>query len=287
MSGKKRLPKCIGNYDVGDDICDGDPRADDEHDKLPCVFRDRCAALRKHCSVSEQLLTIHIKTKRVKDKDGEHRTYAFSKGDDETFSESLAKWADRWGIKNGRVTRTEPRKVKKPKTGPAKQRTKQARPVKPPSADARRKAREALAVSAEQSLKDAYGEVTWFTKCLVDNTLREFVSRPTEAEIGELFLVDRLGKSRYAAVYCRAAHGKKIAVASIYPHTRLGTCQVRFPVGPDAFTEAHVKRLSLIAINDGRFKSRSGKLDREGTSIATEAIAALIERGSLQLPPDS
>lgn len=283
MSNNK-YPKCLGHYDVGDDDCDGDPKAEEDHNIQPCTSRDRCASLRQHCTATGRSPGDYVKLKKMKDRDGEKRTYASPKGDAEVFSESLAKWADRWGVTNGRVTLKEPKRSKK-KGKTKKATTKSARPVKPPAAATRKKGSAATASKAEGSLKEAYELVSRFTTALAENTERAFAERPTAAEPGDLFLVDRLPGSRYASVYCAAPGGKKVAVAIVLPHTNHGTCQIRVAAEPDDFKKSHASKLEIVSIKDGRFKSRTKRLDKEGLAIAAEAIAALVKGGTISLPP--
>lgn len=289
MTSKKRMPRCVGHYDIGDTTCDGDPKGATDEDKMPCVFRDRCAALQKHCSESGHQPQDYVELRKLEDVDGEKRRFAIAKADDDVFSGQLARWAKRWGIRNGRVTLTtpidpEPKKNNKPK----KKRARDIRIRQPPSADARRKAAKAIADSAETSVQEAYQMASWFNKQLETHTQHAFVTRASEARPGEMFIVDRMRSSRYVAVYCRAEKQRKVAVASIYPQTRAESCQIRFPVPPESFDElpGDYKRLGIVSINDGRFKSKTGKLDREGLAMAAEAVARLAERGTIKLPSE-
>lgn len=290
MSGKRRMPKCVGHYDVGDVTCDGDPKGGTDDDRMPCVFRDRCAALQQHCKAKGHQPEDYVKLKKFEDDDGDKRTYAVSKADDETFVAQLAKWAKRWGVKNGKVANKKPAKDVKTKPTRPKAKTKDARPRKPPTADARAAAKKVLAAQAKASLSEAYEVSAWFTKCLQENTGRPVVERASEATAGQLFVVDRMESSRYASVYCRVGKKKRLPIACIYPHTRASTSQIRFAADAEAFNGAlsaeHRSALDVVSINDGRFKTRTGKLDREGLAIAAEAIAALIKSGNIRLPPE-
>ena len=45
-------------------------------------------------------------------------------------------------------------------------------------------------------------------------------------------------------------------------------------------------KLGLATINDGKFKSRSCKLDKGGIAIAAEAVARLAKIGMIDLPAE-
>jgi len=45
---KKEIPPCIGFYDRGDTVCDGDPEGATENDQKACAWRDRCGAFKVH-----------------------------------------------------------------------------------------------------------------------------------------------------------------------------------------------------------------------------------------------
>lgn len=285
---KKLMPKCIGHYDVGDEACDGEKDGATEDDRISCVFRDRCAALKQHCQANGFTPEQFIKIRKKDDDDGERRAYAVAKGDDEQFAQQLAKWSKRWGISAGRVTKSKPDDKKPKRDGAKKTRPRDVVDRPGPDAAIRKKAKDAVAAKATESLAEAYQMCAWFTKCLGEATGREVVERQPEASEGDLFVIDRMDKSRYAAVYCRKGKSAKVAVASIYPHTRAGTCQIRFPVEADAFDDFPLSRdkLGIATINDGKFKSRSRKLDKEGIAMAAEAVARLVKSGIIELPAE-
>ena len=285
---KKLMPKCLGHYDVGDEVCDGDPSGETEEDKMSCVFRDRCAALKQHCEHKGFQPEQFVKIRKVEDDDGERRAYAVAKGDDEQFAQQLAKWSKRWGISNGRVTKKSPDDSKPPKTGGKKK--KPARSVKDrpaPTAEARKKAKAAVAEKAEESLGQAYEMCSWFTKCLQEATGRKVADIPEAAEPGELFVIDRMEKSRYASVYCRKGRSGKVAVAVVLPHTRSSTCQIRLPAEADVVeATSEGEKLGVASINDGKFKARTKKLDKEGMATAADVVARLVKGGTIELPAE-
>jgi hypothetical protein len=225
----------------------------------------------------------YVEIKKIVDEDGERRAYALTLADDETFGTQLSRWAHRWGVKNGNVTRTEPAPDAKPKRKVPKP-TRDVRPRTPPDATARKKAREAIAMKAADSLKSAYELTSWFTKCLQESTGRDFAERPSGASTGDLFVVDRMEKSRYIAIYARSKSGAKVPVASVYPSTNTNSAQVRFPAEVSDFKDNDVERLGVAPIKDGSFVSKTKKLNKEGLAIAAEVLAAMSKRGNIQLP---
>lgn len=284
---KKRMPKCLGHYDVGDEVCDGDPSGETEEDKMSCVFRDRCAALKQHCADKGFKPEQFVKIRKVEDDDGERRAYAVAKGDDEQFAQQLAKWSKRWGVKNGRVTKARPDDSKPPKKGKKKKPAREVKERPAPSPEARKKAKEAVAANAEESLSQAYTMCSWFTKCLQEATGRNVADDAESAEPGELFVIDRMAKSRYASVYCRKGRGGKAAVAVVLPHTRSKTCQIRLPAEADVVeATSEGDKLGVATINDGKFKVRTKKLDKEGVATAADVVARLVKGGTIELPAE-
>jgi hypothetical protein len=125
---------------------------------------------------------------------------------------------------------------------------------------------------------------------LTDKTGRAFKTAPGSAEPGEFFIVDRMDKSNYAAVYVKRTSGGRAAVTSMYPNARNGSLQVRIAAPLDKYvpllSKANLKKLSPedIAGKDGHFKVRIMGLDKEGASIVAESVTAAIEQGIIDLP---
>lgn len=284
MSGSKKMPKCMGHYDAGDTICDGDKYGETDTDKMACVFRDRCSALVQHCKSNKTKPSDLVKSKKIEDDDGERRTYTFARIEDEDFGALLNRTIERWGINNGHVTKREPVEPIVRRSKPFKARGKQARPATPPSAETRRKATKALKAKALAAKLEAYKRITFFNKKLAEATGRDFAETEREAEPGDFFVVDRMGNSKYIATYCAAPGRKKIGIALVYPQMRSGLLNIHVAARPKDFSAAHKRKLDPQD-EDGRFCAKIKGLDVEGATIVSEAIAALIENGAILLPP--
>jgi hypothetical protein len=286
----KKMPRCVGHYDVGDPICDGEPDGATENDRMACVFRNRCAGFKKLCQTVDKEPKHLVSIRKVEDADGEGRKYAFAKVDDDTFGELCAIQVRRWGIKDGRITRRTPLEDAPPRPKKAKAPKKAVRPIPPPTPDARRKATAAIKDKAAEAHAHAYTMAAWFTKSMEEATGRKIHQSMTEASVGDLVLVDRVDKSKYIALYCKASDkGKKLAVASAYFRTRSKLVHIRVAADTVAFTEViaapNRAALGIKEIrNDGHFKSGTGNLDQEGVSLSVEGIARLVRKGIIELP---
>lgn len=284
MSDRKKMPRCLGQYDKGDTVCDGDPNADDESDKLPCVFRDRCVAFKKLCKDKGHEPDKYLTWSKV---DGEE--FAFSKVADEKFQVALDKLVVKHGIKGGRITNRKGAPPNKPvKKGPGKGKKPSAgktdKPATSPSTPAKGTGRPS---QARESAGKLYGR---FIKRLSEETGRPYTPVPGDRGPGDIWLVDRMEKSNYAAVYGVGENGARVALASVYPNARTGLLQIRIaaPLAgvQECFSAPNNKKLSPQDYDgkDGHFKTRLLGVDNEGLSIVAEGIARAIEQGIIVLP---
>lgn len=282
MISRKKLPKCIGHYEPGELICDGDPRGGSDYDRMPCVMRDRCAALGLHCSERKISVSTLVRTERIKDQDGKSRRYAFARSGDDSLQELLNKVIRRYGITNGRVTKSG--EVDKPKSKKSAPKTRRARARQVPSGEARKLATQALKAKASEAMGKARKVIRWWCVQLSEITGRHVVADRREAEPGDLFLVDNLEKSKYISVYCALPGGRRSGVAVVIPQMRTGQLNFQVAAAPGDFSTEHRKRLRPQD-EDGRFRSKISHLDKEGAHIVAEAIHDLIQRGIIESPP--
>lgn len=284
----KLMPSCIGHYDRGDSVCDGDKQGETEEEIMPCVYRDRCAAFKEHCAKKKYSVDQFVKIIECPDQNGDTQEYAVAKGDQEKFASRMLKWVGKFRIVNGRVGGDGEESAPSPKKKKSSnKKLNDPKDRKGPSASARNKAKKAISKKVEESNEAAYELCAWFTKCLEEATGRKVVDRPS-ANNGQFFVVDRMENSRYMAVYCRKQNDGKIPIVSLHPKARTNTCQVKFAANVKDFDGlSEVDKMGLVPVNDAsKFNCRSVALDKEKLSIAAEKVSTLIEHGIIELPSE-
>jgi len=278
MTEKRKMPPCLGGYENKDKICDGNPKAKDEGEHAPCLFRDRCVGFQ--CLLKDLAAAgkpgdaeDYLSVKKV---DGEE--FAFAKKSGDALELAIDKRIAKYGVKDGKITVPRGRKEKPSKKAPA--------------ASKKASAKGAVQESKEpdESADDARELCAWFTSKLQEATGRAVHDLPGDCEAGELFIIDRHEKSNYAAVYARGDVSHKVAVASMYPNRRTGTLQIRVAAPFEAFMKG-LSKASRSALEpedytgkDGRFRVRISGLDKEGASIVAESVSAAISSGIINLP---
>lgn len=284
---KKRLmPRCMGLHRTADQLCDGSPAGKTEEERAACIFRDRCVALQKHCEAARLVPEQFVKVAKHTFEDGERRWSATAIGDDDVLTEMLAKWALRWGVVNGRVTKTKPEDAQVPQDRAKPKRKYKRVAFQPPiGKEARARAKVRFAESTAKARAACTSLVEFFVASVQSESGLKLSSKRAGATPGELFSIDRLEKSRYLTLYVRTERAGRAPVVSVYLKPAFGMCEVRFPVGCHDLEEfAEVKRLKIRPIKDGAFKAVTGKLDRELLSVAACAVAFLVKRGKVVLP---
>lgn len=294
----RKLPICLRKYAKGEVECDGRPRARSEHDRMPCVYRDRCVALQRVMKVQRTPARELLKLRKVVDVDNQRRVYAFATGDGQEFQTMLNRAIDRYGIRNGRVTirhpqEEPPRKKRTIKNRSDESKAKSTKALK----KARKEASRVLKQKAADDLEATTELVKWFLSRLQRKTRRKVSEDREAAVLGELFVVDRIESSRYVTVYCKSQKRdkkrKKMVesrkpVVSVVLAARTHSLNFRFPVDVDDFNEAIAEgdrdRVGLEEFDEGRFKAKSNPLDREGISIVADSIAVAIRKGIMKLP---
>lgn len=293
----RKLPLCLRKYARGNTECDGRPGARDQRDKMPCVYRERCVALQRIIKVQDLKARDLLKLRKIRDPDGKRRVYAFSKEPSEAFQQRLVRAIDKYGIRNGRVTIKHPKeesRKRRRKTGPKTQAAKEAAAKN--LASARKAAAAALKDKAAEDMEATRRLVLWFLSRLKKETGRKIVSDPDKARSGDLFVVDRISKSRYVTVYAKAIRTngtrksptrRPVVMISMLPRSH--SVQFRLPVESEkvmgCVSKANRAKIQTSGFEDGgRFLCRSIPVGREGASIMAEAIASAIASGIVSIP---
>lgn len=287
-----RMPRCIRKYDRNDPECNGRERARTEHERMPCLFRDRCLALQRLMKRHNYAARDILRHRKFRDQDGKRRVYAFPKMDPEKFKLWLIRGVDRYGIRDGRATIVridEQSPIRKSRHwSPEARRLKALQLVK-----AREKAVLSLREKTAQDLEASLQLLQWFLVRLQKLLKREFRLTVGQAEAGELFIADRLKASRYLTIYVKTADRRTktssrrpIVCCILAPRER--ALQLFLPIAPDSFLkcldERHRNRCPVAPIIRGRFRARTRPLGKEGVSLVAEALTTAVKRGVLSLP---
>lgn len=294
----RKLPVCLRKYDRGNPECDGRARARTPEDRAPCVYRDRCVALQRLVRVKGYKARDLLKLRKIRDPDGKRRVYAFSVGDSDAFQSWLVRAIDRYGIRNGRITirhpeEDAPRKPRKIRNRSEESKAKSAKAL----VKARKCAIRALREKAREDLAATRQLLHWFVSRLQRETRRELAEDQASAEVGQMFLIDRFESSRYVTLYAkvinRAPNGtrKRISrrpIACIVLAVRTHSLEFRFPFDratlESLLPAQALKKIVPAEFSEGRFRSRTCHVGKEGASLAAEVIARATNKGIIRLP---
>jgi hypothetical protein len=294
----RKLPVCLRKYDRGNPECDGRPRARTPEERMPCVYRDRCVALQRLVRVQGHKARDLLKLRKVRDADGKRRVYAFAVGDSEAFQQWLVRAIDRYGIRNGRITirhpdEDTPRKPRKIRNRSDESKRKSIHAL----VKARQFATRALREKAREDLAVTRKLLLWFVTRLQRASRRTLATDQASAEVGQLFLIDRVESSRYVTLYAkvikRGPNGsrKRLSrrpIACVVLAVRTHSLQFRFPFDRETLESLlpaqALKKVSPADFVEGRFRSRTCQVGKEGVSLAAEVIARALHKGIIRLP---
>jgi hypothetical protein len=294
----RKLPVCLRKYDRGNPECDGRARARTPEERMPCVYRDRCVALQRLVRVKGHKARDLLKLRKVRDTDGKRRVYAFAVGESEAFQSWLVRAIDRYGIRNGRITirhpdEDTPRKPRKIRNRSEESKEKSTRAL----VKARQFATRALREKAREDLGATRTLLQWFVSRLQRATRRALATDQASAEVGQMFLIDRVESSRYVTLYAkvikRGPNGsrKRLSrrpIACIVLAVRTHSLQFRFPFDRESFEALlpaqAIKKVVPAEFIEGRFRSRTCQVGKEGASLAAEVIARALNKGIIRLP---
>lgn len=284
LENKKKYPRCIGYYSRKDIQCDGDRQGDSAVDRMPCVMRDRCVALRRHCESNSLRVSNYMKRERILDDDGDRRTYCFTYLEDEDLRIMLNKTIEAWGIINGRITRKEPATIEVKSKKRKKANT--LRNTRPVSEATKKKITKAKKSSDNDALDRARELCMRFVDRLSRLSDRK-VSNSKNSSIGDLVVIDRMKNSRYISIYLEASKHRRIAVAVVCPSIRTRRVEIRIAAPLEHFKKTEIDKLFLIDFSDGKFIVKTGKIDIEGMAIVAEIICRFMREGIIGATSDS
>lgn len=289
-----KFPQCFSLYDVGDDVCDGDPRVEGD---IPCGNRDKCAAFKRYAAATGDKVTEHGRMVQIVNEAGEPDKY-FRPNDWDIFNKQLSEMVAEYGGAHAQaaeamvdviVDGTEDAEADdeltlagNPKTNKGKPRKKRRRR---PGRKARAMARRALMRAAKERRRMLIDELKLFRAALSE-ALPEYhwATEGGAVPPGRFYIKNRLITSGYASVYCKTAEGRDQPLALLRFKPRGLMMEVGLPVAPDEVSKSSAAKLALKPYNDGSFISLTKKLDRAGLGLAAEVIAAAVRSDKIHLP---
>jgi hypothetical protein len=275
---KNRIPACIGEYHDLDIECLGNPIGDDEAERQPCPLLPQCQAFKEHLAATNKDVADYCKP--YTNKDG--YSYAIPNIGHKkflSFCDALVRAAKRGRKKIPEAsTSRPPQPVKKDgRVGPNKL-------AKKNSVKALRR-RNFLRM---EQLREGFKQF----KVDLENALgdRKFTSAGSASIIGDLYVVDHIVSSKYAAIYCKipGIHDQPVVLFHFKP--ALLDYNVKFPLTCEEMennlSKASWKRIQpLSAIDDGVFRSvLTGGVDKAKLSWLAELIGELVNHGNIDLP---
>lgn len=288
---EQRMPRCLGAFEPDDPNCDGSVVGKTEEDRMPCAYRDRCVGFQKLLAQTGRPQEFFVRLVELPS-GPKRRLKQYKVANKPDLQDQLSEQIHRWGIRNGRATKKAPPpravvKRRPPRIAPAAIEAARARKL---TKKEKHKAARGRAIQATADQSKATELIQWFMKRLSEETGRKVAEIEATARPGELFIVDRLEKSNYIAVYCRLPQRKQTAIASAYRRAALGALEIRvacsFPVYEELLAESDRAKLAPTDYTgkDGAFKVRIRGVDKERASIVAENIAKAIRRKVLLLP---
>lgn len=256
------MPACLGDYKA-DEICDG------KQTEPPCIFRDRCVAFKKHLSDSGESAASSLEQVEV-----EGQVYSVAKAGDGSFRHKLAILVDRYGVYSGIVSISRPK--------PIKLRKRKRKVLTPDEWDARQRAR---ASKPKKQRRPVQARQEAFDACL--EQFRHFVqlfSERLQFRVHESFcfgavfyLVNRVGSSRYASIYCTTEKSNKHPVVRVMFCPRVSGLRYMLPFSLVdlrglGVSKAQIARLGITKCRDGRFLVKTGILGRHAASGVVDIL---------------
>lgn len=288
-----KLPQCITTYDKTDTVCNGDPHSKSEGDQTPCAWRDRCAALQRHLQDTGEPLAEHGRVVDVVNVDGEAANY-FRANDWDVLQAKLKDLVKKYGTLAEQAAaeaadQQEDHPAASEEAGGGSPNRKGKMPdgrrSLKPGRKARALARRTLMRAARERHKVLLEAFRKFRASLAE-ALPEYNWAGDHDAVapGRLYVKDRLDTSGYASVYCKTASGRDIPLASCRFKPRDLQMEISLPIEPGEATPAAVKKLDLKPLSDGRFKSKTKKLDGASLGLAVELIAKAVREEKINLP---
>lgn len=267
MSNENKIvPNCIGSYESGSVICNGNPQGNTTYDRRACLWRDKCSAFKEY---------LHDRKKSFEDfvdlipMEGEDHHISIPKIGRDKF----IIWCERLVIRYRIIKGIRKRLRKKKKYY--------------------KKGRRAAAKKYVENTKkkriilDAMFE--HFKTHLIEN-LETYRFTPPRGVVrpGRFYIIDKRNISKYVSVYYKTPGKLGIPIVHIHYRPRTVTLDIELlakvkdfdGIGNEIMRKIHPK-----SIRRGRYNSICSGMDKEGAALVAQSIARMIKKGKIELPP--
>lgn len=308
MSQKIPFPRCTGNFDVEDPICNGDPEGATEAERTTCGWRDRCGALQAFCAESGKDPSIYFlpaapdaPTMLAKDQSGLLRLLdtqvkrfgvvegvpggtldPVAQADADLVQEEEEEALEATPVAVPRESVDGAVEVDLPGEIPEEPRTPRPIPAR---------ARKAVMPGGKVDQKRVYvrglfDQLTQLIKMRMGKSVT-FATQDEAAATGQLYVKDRTHGSLYCRLYQKTATGKDRGVLSARFKMQTQTLDICLPVSAEDFTRVTakevLKRVNVVNIKDGVFYSLVCGVDRDTLPAVADALQRLDAKGIFPL----
>lgn len=285
-------PPCLGQFEVGDTICNGEPDGADADARAPCAWRNRCAGLQIHCAQNSYSADEVVGTLDY----GALVTVCEAIVESHSIRQGIPASADGDEEDAPEEKPVEAQPEAQPEASEAKSADKGNSPPKPLAKTERRlvspnRKTERKVAKPKAKLEDEMLALHQHFETLMRDHFptRNFGNgRQVLVKPGTFYMLDRTKGSHYIAWYCTAARGRDIALACVRFKPRLGCVHIELPLPIEELKgflgAAALKRLSPKSYADGQFQTMCTYLDHEGIGLAVETIKKLVEADLIALP---
>ena len=296
---KVLMPNCMGTgYNREDKVCNGDKAGATDDDRAPCLYRDKCVATSVHCRRESKTVHAYLQPYKHTANDAIPKgDYMVAIGDCEHLQSLMRTWTTQFRVRNG-IAAGAPVGAARPIADAT---AGKAHARKNPVAVANGSRNLRPGVRNDEGRRAVTDIANHYTRVLLEKIQRTMATGQAEANVGEVFLVDKLKHSGYVAVYAKAKDGRKQAITSFYikpNNTTTGerpvpALEVRVAGAYEdivpLFTPANRGRCAPedITGKDGAFTIRFRHLDKACCTIVADAIASAVKRGIIGLPEAS
>ena len=268
------MPRCLGLYEASNDQCDGDRDGATDAERMPCVYRDRCAGFAKLKETSGRQPEWFVRPVKI---DG--REYLVANRPDE-FPGELNEVIASFGIRNGRVTQRKPKKLR-----PRANFKREASGVRrKPLKAVQRLGNKARLRSLKEGRRVSTSLAQWCMKQLSRRSGHRVAEVEEVARPGDLYLIDRIETSGYVSVYLKLPARKRVAICCLKFKPTTRKLEVRVSLEADSFgafvAAPDWAKLDPKPVADGAFVLRMRNVDRERATIISASLGRALKHGA-------
>ncbi len=258
MSGV--ISACVGEYESGDDVCDGDSK------EKPCGWKNRCKFFKKYLETEDKEVGEYLEP----GVDDSGNYYAVPKQGYEEFKKFC----------NGLINDAKGRSSTKKKIDHRS---------RGPSAKTKKAAAMSLTNRSQERRRQLLKMFMEFRRTLQEELNGRVFATPGSTVLpGQFYVVNRVDISRYLSIYCKTISNRDVPIASFVLKTYSLTFNVRLPLTIEEFEKGApkeaLKGFKINQINNGRFRMVIIGAGKKELSILAKTIAVLNKNGNIKLP---